>query len=78
MIYEESVVEVAAPEGRGGPETQYAIVLLPSSAACGDEPEAALSMLQLQSGNTITLGDQGEQIIVQEVQEVQEVEQEPA
>lgn len=70
VIYEESVVEVGNPRGEDGDgKKQYAIVLLPSTAASGDEPEAALSMLQLQSGNTITMGESGVEYIVQQAEE---------
>ena len=65
VVYEESVVEVSNPNAVEGEEgkQQYAILLLPSTAASGDEPEAALSMLQLQSGNTISTNTGGEYTI---------------
>ena len=41
----QAFVEVAPPGGGGGGDQQYAIVMCVS----GDEPEAAMSMLQLQA-----------------------------
>ena len=53
VVYDDiqALVEVGTPgDGGGGDAQQYAVVMLPSSS--GDEPEAALSMLQLQSGQS--------------------------